>query len=222
MAQNLDDLKVGTKVTKKVSGGLGVAAGVLAIISIPLPIVLPAAITVGGVSAATAIASVTATHHIRKTSKKNFKEICNSDGESSEALQKCLNNLHRRITANINSGAERHDVSDVGAVMGAVSATSGTVLAATNIGQGAMGAVDDSSEALAAAARAVGPAVAGVVIGLDVALMGVTIYDMVENKSKNAQAKIEECIEDLEMEMELRAQQIIPIKYLLVKQYLQK
>ena len=216
-------MKFGTNVTKTVSRNLGIAAGVLAIISIPLPIVLPAAIAVGGVSAATAIASARATHDIEKTSKMNFKEICNSDRESSKALRNSLENMQERISANVQNKIEGCDVIDARRVTGAYLNINDAVGEPAKAGQGSiMRAVNVALEALAAVARVAGSVLAGVGIDIDVALMGVAIHGVVKNKSKNEQAKaIEKYIEDVEMEMELRDRQIIQIKYLLVKQHLQ-
>ena len=223
LAQNLDNLKFGTNVTKNVSGGVSIAASVLGIISIPLPVVLPAAIAMGAASAATSIASASTIHHIEKTSKKNFKEICNSDGESSKDLRKSLEKVEKTRSANVKSETGKCDATDGGTITSTGLATTDTVFAAPNILQGVMKLVNVASQPLAVAAKVACPALTGVGMGIDVALMGTAIYDMVENNSKHEQAKeIEKYIKDLEMEMELRAWQIAPIKYLLVKQHLQK
>ena len=220
LAQELDKWKFGTNVTKNVSGGMGIAAGVLSIVSMPLPVVLPAALVVGGIAAGTSIVSAGVTHRIEKNVKKSFQEICTDDGDSSKALRESLNKLHQSINLNINTNNEKCDVTDAGTVTGAALATSNTIV---TIGQGAIKVVDVAAETVAVAAKLAGPMVAVFGIGIDAATMGATIHDMVENNSKHKLAKkIEEYVVLLEMEMYLRARQIIPVKYLLVNRHLQE
>ena len=218
LAQTLDKLKCRINYSETASGSAGVVAGILMMVSIPLPVVLPVALGVGGLAAVSSLASTGTKRYKEKKAEKTLKEICTSDWKSSKGLIKCLNELHESLKANINNNTERCASKDIETVICAASATSDTV---ETVAHGVTDVFHASG--VKHVVHIAGPVVAGVGIALNLVSMGVTIHDMIKNKSKHPQAKeIEEHIELLEMEMYLRARQIIPVKYLLVKKYLQE